>query len=272
MLKIGDFSKLSRISIRMLRHYDALGLLEPQSIDEHNSYRYYGEGQLQVAARITALKEMGFTLATISKILERYDDREALAEFLSIKKLEIETQAEETKHRLLRLETTINRLRKDDSIMDYNVVQKTLPERYVASVRKVLPAYDQESMLWEILMAETKDFNLQMADQCYSLAIFHDEGYKENDVDVEIQIALKEAYDDTENVVFKKVPAIEIASAIYKGSYDQITDVNHVVANWVNDNAYEFNGRMFCIYHVSPGQTLNPEEWVTEVCYPVKKK
>jgi effector-binding domain-containing protein len=65
---------------------------------------------------------------------------------------------------------------------------------------------------------------------------------------------------------------IEIASAIYKGSYDQITDVNHVVANWVNDNAYEFNGPMFCIYHVSPGQTSNPDDWVTEVCYPVKKK
>ena len=40
MLKIGDFSKLSRISIRMLRHYDEIGLLVPESIDSATGYRY----------------------------------------------------------------------------------------------------------------------------------------------------------------------------------------------------------------------------------------
>jgi DNA-binding transcriptional MerR regulator len=272
MLKIGDFSKLSRISIRMLRHYDALGLLVPKSIDTFNSYRYYNEDQLQIAARIIALKDMGFGLSTISEILMKYDDTKALAEFLSIKKTEIEAQAEETKHRLRLLETTISRLRKDDTAMNYNVVLKTLPERYVASVRKVIPSYDQEGLLWNTMMAETSGMNLQPDDPCYSLAIFHDEDYKEQDVDVEIQIALKDQHSNTENVVFKSVPAIEIASAIYKGSYNQITEVNHVVANWVNDNKYEFDGAMFCIYHVSPAQTPNAEEWVTEVCYPVKKR
>ena len=272
MLKIGDFSKLSRISIRMLRHYDALGLLVPKSIDTSNSYRYYNEEQLQNAARIIALKDMGFGLSTISEILIKYEDTKALAEFLSIKKTEIEAQAEETKHRLRLLETTISRLRKDDTVMNYNVVLKTLPERYVASVRKVISSYDQESILWNTLMAETGAMKLQPVDPCYSLAIFHDDDYKEQDVDVEIQFALKNQYSNTENVVFKTVPAIEIASAIYKGSYDQITEVNHVVANWVNDNQYEFDGAMFCIYHVSPAQSPNPDEWVTEVCYPVKKQ
>ncbi|MDF1618424.1 MerR family transcriptional regulator [Petrocella sp. FN5] len=272
MLKIGDFSKLSRISIRMLRHYDALGLLEPKSIDASNGYRYYNEEQLQIASRIIALKDMGFGLSTISEILIKYEDTKALAEFLSIKKTEIEAQAEEAKHRLRRLETTISRLRKDDTAMNYNVVLKTLPERYVASVRKVIPSYDQESILWNTLMAETSEMNLKPDDPCYSLAIFHDEGYKEQDVDVEIQMALKDQHSNTEHVVFKTVSSIEIASAIYKGSYDQITEVNQVVANWVNDNQYEFDGAMFCIYHVSPAQTQNPDEWVTEVCYPVKKR
>lgn len=45
MLKIGDFSKLSRISIRMLRHYDEIGLLVPASTDSFTGYRYYGEAQ-----------------------------------------------------------------------------------------------------------------------------------------------------------------------------------------------------------------------------------
>lgn len=122
------------------------------------------------------------------------------------------------------------------------------------------------------MMTETAPLQLQQADNCYSLAIFHDEGYKDRDVDVEIQITVKGCYQDTEHVVFKTMHAVEIASATYKGSYEQLTTVNHAVANWVNDNGYEFNGAMFCIYHVSPAQTQNPDELVTEVCYPVKKK
>ena len=80
MLKIGDFSKLSRVSIRMLRHYDDIGLLKPAEIDTFSGYRYYREEQLYTAARITALKDMGFALADIARMLEVYDDSEKLDE------------------------------------------------------------------------------------------------------------------------------------------------------------------------------------------------
>lgn len=86
------------------------------------------------------------------------------------------------------------------------------------------------------------------------------------------RIAVKGSYKNTENVVFKTVPAVEIASATYKGSYEQMPAVNHAVATWVEDNGYEFNDLTFCIYHVSPNQTQNPDEYVTEACYSVKKK
>ena len=43
MLKIGEFSKLSRVSVRMLRHYDEIGLLKPAEIDRFTDYRYYGK-------------------------------------------------------------------------------------------------------------------------------------------------------------------------------------------------------------------------------------
>lgn len=272
MLKIGDFSKLSRISIRMLRHYDEIGLLIPKHIDDFTNYRYYSEEQLAIACRITSLKDMGFRLVTIKEILKNYDDPKALSDFLAIKQAEIQTEAEEIKQRSLLLETAIKRLRKDDLAMNYNVVLKTIPERYVASVRKVIPAYDQEGKLWNILMSETAFMHLVPEENCYGLAIFHDEGYKDSDVDVEIQMSVKGKYDNTENVAFKTVFEIEIASATYTGSYAQVTEVNHAVANWVRDNGYEFNGPMFCIYHVSPAQTQNPDELVTEVCFPIKKK
>lgn len=70
MLKIGDFSKLSRISIRMLRHYDEMDLLVPENVDQFTGHRYYSESQLLLANRINYLKDMGFSLALISEIIK----------------------------------------------------------------------------------------------------------------------------------------------------------------------------------------------------------
>lgn len=60
MLKIGEFSKLTQVSVRMLRHYDEIGLLKPAEIDCFTDYRYYKEEQLPAMCRIKALKDMGF--------------------------------------------------------------------------------------------------------------------------------------------------------------------------------------------------------------------
>lgn len=272
MLKIGDFSKLSRISIRMLRYYDEIGLLVPKTVDDFTGYRYYKEEQLPLAEKIQAFKYMGFSLSVIGEILEKYPDINEMGQFLLIKKKELEEEAKVIQERLNLLDNTIQCLRKDDNFMSYNVTLKTLPERYVASLRQTIPAYDAEGMLWNTLNQEIASQNVQQANPCYGLAIFHDEGFKENDVDVEIQVSVVGEYKDTEHVRFKKVNAIQIASATYQGSYEKITKANEAVANWINVNGYEFNGTSFCIYHVSPHDAKSPDDLVTEVCYPVKKK
>lgn len=272
MLKIGDFSKLSRISIRMLRHYDEIGLLHPSEVDHFTGYRYYRESQLPLAGRIQALKELGFGLAAIKEILEKYEDAEKMEAFLLIRKRELEDKARQISQSLLLLDSTLKWLRKDGTLMDYNVTLKTMPERYVASVRQIIPAYDCEGMLWELMCKELASQNVQQENPSYGMAIFHDEGHKDVDPDVEIQISVAGTYQDTEHVKFKTVPPIQIASAVYKGSYGQIQKVNAAVANWVVENGYDFDGKSFCIYHVNPGQASNPEELVTEVCFPVKKQ
>ena len=84
MLKIGDFSKLSRCSVRMLRHYDEIGLLEPAEIDRFTGYRYYSEAQLTVIGQIISLRDMGFSLAAIGEML-KLDDPERLDSFYAIR-------------------------------------------------------------------------------------------------------------------------------------------------------------------------------------------
>ena len=272
MLKIGDFSKLSRISIRMLRHYDEIGILHPKYVDDFTGYRYYSEAQLPLAGRIQTLKSLGFGLSVIKEILAKYEDAGEMEQFLLVKRKELEEESMEIQQKLQFLDSTLKWLRKDGNLMDYDVTCKTLPERYVASLRQVIPAYDQEWVLWEMMWRELGPQKVQQAVPCYGMAIFHDEGYKEHDPDVEIQTAVVGRYQDTEHVRFKIVPPVQIASATYKGSYDQILRVNKAVADWVAANGYVFDGKFFCIYHVSPNQTKNPEELVTEVCFPVRKK
>lgn len=67
-------------------------------------------------------------------------------------------------------------------------------------------------------------------------------------------------------------PAVTVASCTFKGGYDQMDSAMAAVAAWVNDNGYEPDGPLLNIYHISPHETKNPQEFVTEVCYPVRKK
>ena len=86
MLKIGEFSKLSRVSVRMLRHYDEIGLLPPASIDSATGYRYYSEDQLPVAGRITALRDMVFGLGEIQACQQGRENPQVLAALFSARR------------------------------------------------------------------------------------------------------------------------------------------------------------------------------------------
>jgi DNA-binding transcriptional MerR regulator len=70
MLKIGDFSQLSQISVKALRLYEQLGLLKPGKIDDSTGYRYDSTSQLPQLNRILALKDLGFSLEQIARLLD----------------------------------------------------------------------------------------------------------------------------------------------------------------------------------------------------------
>lgn len=271
MFRIGDFSRLSRISIRMLRHYNDLGLLEPERVDPFTGYRYYSAAQLQTAARIQALREMGFALAAIEEIL-RQNDPQSHRNHLAVRLSQVSEDADALRRQQTLIEHALQQYGKDEYVMNYSVILKEIPAREVASVRKIIPSYQEEGTLWHLLMEQTANQKLQFANPCYSCAVFHDESYKESDVDVEIQISVAGKYTDTEQVTFKTVPALTAATVVMKGSYDQLSAVNQAVAQWIAAGGYAMSGPMFNIYHVGPATDPNPENWVTEICFPVVKQ
>lgn len=278
MLRIGEFSKLSNITVRMLRHYDKLGLLVPQSVDGASGYRYYTAGQLKMAGKIQRLKELGFSLAVVKEMVGLGSDGqgvEQLKHFFAMRETELKDELARLETQGLLLESAVNLLEEDISQMDYHVSLKKVPARFVASARRVIASYMHEGELWQTLYAQIGQQKVRVADEPYGLAIFHDEEYKESEVDVEVQVAvqkLEEApYQDCGDVVFKDVAAVEVACATLVGSYEQMGKVTAAVAQWMEDKGYRLGGPMFNIYHVSPAQDPDPEHWVTEVCFPVVK-
>lgn len=269
MLKIGEFSKLSRVSIRMLRHYDDIGLLKSAEIDPFTGYRYYEVDQLLVIGRITSLKDMGFKLSDIIRILDTYDDINVLEAYLNTRREEVEAIYNETAYQRMLLDTAISRLRKEEN-MNYNVSIKTIPERYAATVHMVIPHYEDEGMVWQVMCEETEHLNLVHDEPCLVAASFLDDEFKEENVELIAWKTVKGNYPDTEHVKFKILPEVKVASCTIKGSYDQMNNCYAAIIGWVNENGFKCAGPMFNIYHVSPYETQNPDEFVTEVCYPIE--
>lgn len=269
MLKIGEFSKLSRVSIRMLRHYDDIGLLKPAKTDKFTGYRYYDTAQLTVVGRITALKDMGFALSEIAKILKSYDNKDILNVFFEKKYSELDALSKETAQRMMLLESARKRLRKEQN-MNYNITIKEIPERYAATLHMTIPRYEDEGMAWNLLCEETDSLNLIPADPCLPAVTFLDEECKEENVEIFLWKTVKGTYEDTEHVKFQTLPAVKVASCTVKGEYEQLNECYAAMFSWISENGYKISDAFFNIYHISPYETQNPEEFVTEVCFPVE--
>src|SRR5262245_27655982 len=102
MFKIGEFSQMCRVSVRMLRHYDQLGLLKPSRTDSFTNYRYYSADQLPRLNRILALRDLGFSLEQIRNMLDEELPAEQLMGMLKLKRAEIEQQMQVEQLRMAR--------------------------------------------------------------------------------------------------------------------------------------------------------------------------
>ena len=275
MFKIGEFSKLAHTSVRMLRHYDQIELLMPEKVDSDSSYRYYSAKQLQKVNKINRLKELGFSLAIIKEMMEN-PDIEQMAQYFSLRNQELREELEklEKQHTLLESATII--LKEDVAKMNYHVVIKNVPERNVVSIKKIMPTYFCEGALWQEFYEKVGayqpsiKYSSEKTPDNLCMAIYHDKEYKEADVDVELQSTVYGTYENKGDLIFKKASAQKVASVTFTGPYQQMSTVTEEAARWIEDQGLEMNGSMFNIYHVSPAQDPNPDNWVTEACFPIK--
>ncbi len=115
MFRIGEFSKIARVSGRLLRYYDEISLLSPEFTDPQTGYRYYSAQQMPRLNRILVLKELGLSLEQIARLLDQAPSADEIRGMLTLRKAQIEQSVQEEMVRLrvveARLQQRHSRLR-----------------------------------------------------------------------------------------------------------------------------------------------------------------
>jgi DNA-binding transcriptional MerR regulator len=136
MFSIGEFSKLGRVTVDTLRHYDALGLLKPANVDPFTGYRYYSARQLKSLNRILVLKEIGFSLDEIARILQEKLTSDQLRGMLKAQLVRAESEIESAQSRRGRVLARLNILDLEDNMPAYEVTLKPVEKQVIAAIRE----------------------------------------------------------------------------------------------------------------------------------------
>ena len=267
MLKIGDFSALSQVSIKTLRYYDEVGLLKPAHVDAASGYRQYSASQLPRLHRILALRDLGFPLETIAKMLDEGISGDQLRGMLRLRQAEQENRVREEQERLARLLARV-RLIEQEGIMSKEVLLKEIAPQWMASIRSVVPNYAGVGALYGELYSTLGP----AAFSGVPVARWHDREYKEQDVDAEAGVYLKGPVQTRGRVHVSELPAATVASIMHEGSYARLSESYNVVVPWVEANGYTIAGPIREIYlKASQPVRQDDESYVTEIQVPVQK-
>lgn len=145
MYTIGEFAAIGRVSVRMLRHYDAIGILPPEHVDERTGYRYYADRQLGSLLRIVELRDLGCGLEQIGAVVAASDQRSALQEALVRRRAELEASVAADSERLARIAERL-RILEGTAIMPTPVEYRPIDPVTVYAVEGRAPGMGPENV------------------------------------------------------------------------------------------------------------------------------
>lgn len=273
MFKIGEFSRLSRVSVRMLRHYDKLGLLAPDAIDPENGYRLYSVGQLRRANKITTLRDMGFLVEDIKRLVEL--DDEGFVRELDLHEERILSDIEQGERRLADVRSLRDAVVDGSAGLDFEVSLKAVPSYEVIALRMALSSYDEERRAWEALGSFVKEHDVPVSDPYVEFCEFDSQSEADEEgVTVEVAVAVDELREGEGPVRFYRTDALsQVASIMVYGPYENIAPVYTAFAQWLEGHPlYEMAGNTREIAHRGCWNTEDPSEYVTEFQIPVHRR
>ncbi len=270
MFRIGEFSKLTQVSIRMLRYYDETGLLKPSEVDRFTNYRLYTAAQIPALNKIKFLRDLGFNVSEIATALAGWDDA-AITKLLDGRRAEIQDAISAEQDKLLRIEQAKSDILKEKIAINCNVTIKSIPAYLVFSLRRVVPDYYSEGRLWKELSAYAREHNIPVAYDTFT--IYHDTDYREKNVDIEICAPVAKLGESAGGFTFRTTSAVPImACSMVYGPFENIAGAFLAIADWLGEHGqYEMAGESRQMVHRGPWNEESPDKYLTEIQIPLNK-
>ncbi|AEV82404.1 MerR family transcriptional regulator [Actinoplanes sp. SE50] len=275
MLSIGDFAGLGRVSVRMLRHYDAIGLLPPARVDPHSGYRFYTAEQLLRLNRILALKDLGFSLQQVQSMIEEKVDVGELRGMLRLRRAELAAQLERDNARLALVDARLRMVESEGHMDTTDVILKQVPALRVAALSATALGYDHPSSISENLSPLYPRL-LQLMEQAgvamtgSPIAYYRPAptGPEDETITVHAAFPIGDAEVGAAGFDVVTLPPVRVAAAVHRGPMAEAFRTGGRIAAWIEDNGFR---------PVPPGYAREvylhcpPElaEWLTEMQVPL---
>nr|WP_227161301.1 MerR family transcriptional regulator [Enterocloster citroniae] len=266
MLTIGQMSKICGVSVKTLRHYEKIGLLRPRKTDEANGYRYYEDSQISTMLLIGRLKRYGFSLTDIQGLLDTKDAGSLLGQ-LRKQKFRLEQQMNYLSVTVREMGIHLEEFERTGDIMsyqnNYEIQVKETEEQVLVTSRQKMSVEEfgnYYGKLYEKIAREHLTAN------GITMAIYHDQEFDPAYSDIELAVGITER-DKADCIMPKRF----CAATVHKGAYSGLPDAYGAIVSWINANGYRPDGMPYEIYVKNHFHNLPPEEWETEIFFPVKK-
>ncbi|WAP59699.1 MerR family transcriptional regulator [Streptomyces sp. S465] len=271
MFTIGDFARHGRVSVRMLRHYDATGLLRPAHVDPATGYRYYSAAQLSRLNRVIALKELGFTLQQVRDIVDEKVGTEELRGMLRLRRAELAAAAAAAAARLVQVEARLRSIESEGHMPTNDVVIKKVPAVRVAELTATAASFEPQeigpviSPLYDELFRRLDAAGITPTGP--GVAYYEDAPEGGGAITVHAAVQVSAPLRDGDDIRVLDLPPVERAGTIvHRGPMDTVVPTAQALAHWIDGNGYRSAGYP---REVSLECPEDREEWVTELQAPV---
>lgn len=266
MYKIGEFSILSKTTVKALRFYEKQGLLHPAYIDRITKYRYYDTSQLLDITKIISLRQIGVGIEDIRRVLSGAEDVKSV----------IRRQQEKVQKTIqdsIIIDSKIKFMLKENN-MEREIVFKTLPECIV---------YYKEGVIDDF--SKITDFVLSSADEClklnpnikcitpdYCYVNYLDGQYKENNIKIRYAQAVEDIGVENDSIKFSKIDQTRAVCIYHRGSYATLRESYSAIMNYIESNNLKIIDFPRECYIDGVWNKDNEDDYLTEIQVPVVSK
>jgi DNA-binding transcriptional MerR regulator len=265
---IGDFSKITGLTVKTLRFYHAQGLLEPSAVDQETGYRYYDQRKVETARIIACFRSLDFTLEEIGGILKDAGDDADLRGIMERQKAVIQTRIKHSRA----IARSIGKFLDQDEEMrrimaqaSFQIEQKTIEPMQIAGIR-TRGRYEDCGALFGRIGKQVGRFI------CGKPMLLHyDAEFRENDADFEACMAVRGGTSAGE-ISIRELAGGQCISLLHQGPYDRLGQSYGRILEFIRSQGLEVIIPTREIYHKGPGMIFrgNPKNYLTEIQMLVK--